>query len=121
MADKKHSVLLTGGNGFIASHVLAQLLEVGLPNACISVLTTLQQGYNVTATVRSEGKAHQLLAINPIWKDEVHFQVVPELTAPDAFDKVFDNAFDFIVHTASPVAFSVNDIQKDLIDPAVEG
>ena len=28
MADNKKSVLVTGGNGFIASHILAQLLEV---------------------------------------------------------------------------------------------
>lgn len=31
MAANNESVLVTGGNGFIASHILAQLLEVCFP------------------------------------------------------------------------------------------
>ena len=81
----------------------------------------LRSGYDVTASIRSESKAHQLLTVNPTWKDRVHFGYVPELTAPNAFDNLFDKTYDFIVHTASPVAFKVNDVQKDLINPAVEG
>ena len=75
----------------------------------------------MTAVLRSEAKAQQLLDMNPTWKDRVHFSFVPELTAPKAFNKLFDRPYDYIIHTASPVAFKVNDIQKDLIDPAVEG
>ena len=80
-----------------------------------------RSGCDVTTSIRSEAKAHQLLTVNPTWKDKVHFGFVPELTAPNAFDKLFDKPYDFIIHTASPVTFTVNDIQKDLIDPAVEG
>jgi hypothetical protein len=29
--------------------------------------------------------------------------------------------FDYIIHTASPDAFSVNDVKKDLINPAIHG
>ena len=87
----------------------------------MSKLIILRSGYGVTASIRSEAKVQQLLTINPTWKDKVHFGFVPELTAPNAFDKLFDKPYDFIVHTASPVAFKVNDVQKDLIDPAVEG
>ena len=81
----------------------------------------LTSGYDVTASVRSEAKAHQLLTTNPTWKNKVRFGFVPELTAPNAFDKLFDEPYDFIIHTASPVVFKVDDVQKDLINPAVEG
>ena len=122
MADNKKSVLVTGGNGFIASHIIAQLLEVSLSGQCTTLkLTILRSGYNVTASIRSEAKARQVVDINPTWKDKVHFAFVSDLTAPNAFDKLFDKPYDYIVHTASPVTFKVNDIQKDLIDPAVNG
>lgn len=124
MANDKKSVLVTGGNGFIASHILAQLLEVISQCGAIAQtleLINLQSSYGVTASVRSEAKVQQLLTINPTWEDKVRFGFVPELTAPNAFDKLFDQQYDYIIHTASPVAFKVNDIQKDLIDPAVEG
>ncbi|KAI9851188.1 MAG: hypothetical protein M1838_004298 [Thelocarpon superellum] len=78
-------------------------------------------GYDVTASVRSEDKAQQLLKKHAAWEGKVHFSFVPDLSASHAFDKLFDKPYDFIVHTASPVTFKVNDIQKDLIDPAVQG
>lgn len=84
-------------------------------------LTVLWSGYDVTASVRSEDKAQQLLKIHPAWEGKVHFGFVPDLTAPNAFDELFDKSYNFILHTASPVAFKVDDIQKDLIDPAVQG
>ena len=43
---------------------------------------------------------------------------------PGAFDNVFkseDIGFDYIIHTASPVNFAVNDVKKDLINPAIHG
>lgn len=40
---------------------------------------------------------------------------------PGAYDELFDGEHHFILHTASPVAFKVSDVQKDLIDPAVQG
>lgn len=49
---------------------------------------------------------------------------MPDLDAENAFDHVFKDAktpFDYIIHTASPVTFTVTDFQKDLIDPAVKG
>lgn len=41
-----------------------------------------------------------------------------------AFDEVFKSekiGFDYIIHTASPVNFAVNDVKKDLINPAIQG
>jgi hypothetical protein len=80
-----------------------------------------QSGYQVTTSVRSEDKAQQLLDLHPAWTNMVEFVSVPELRKSDAFVKVFDRTYDFIIHTASPVAFKVDDVQKDLIDPALQG
>ena len=85
---------------------------------------SIQLGYQTTASVRSEAKAQEILDLHPSWKGKVTFVVVEDITPPGAFDEVFKqekNGFDYIIHTASPVNFSVTDFQKDLIDPAVQG
>ena len=51
----------------------------------------------------------------------VHFLYVSDMRNSDAFIHAFDKAHDFVIHTASPVTFEVRDIQKDLVDPAVQG
>lgn len=81
----------------------------------------MQAGYEVTTSVRSEDKAQRQLKANPSWKGKVHFGFVPDLMAAHPFDELYNKSYDFIVHTASPMVFVVNDIQKDLIDPAVQG
>jgi hypothetical protein len=83
-----------------------------------------QQGYQTTASVRSESKALQILDKHSAWKDKVKFVYVADIAVDGAFDDVFKQetaGFDYIIHTASPVNFSVTDFQKDLIDPAVRG
>ena len=75
----------------------------------------------MTASVRSEDKAQQLLKTNPSWEGKIQFGFMSKLTTPNAFEKLFDKSYDFIVHAASPVIFTVKDIQKDLIDPTVLG
>jgi len=109
MPLEEERVLLTGASGFIASHILAQLLE---------------QGYKVTATVRSPSKAQQILDLHPDWKENVTFAFVPDVIAPGAFNELFKSqtpGFSYIIHTASPVTFTVEDVKRDLIDPAVRG
>lgn len=49
---------------------------------------------------------------------------VPDIVVDGAFDDVFNQekeGFDFVIHTASPVNFAVTDLQRDLINPAVQG
>ncbi|KAI9680092.1 MAG: hypothetical protein M1817_005108 [Caeruleum heppii] len=125
MAAAKQSIIVTGGNGFIASHIVSDALEArALPaHHFIGRFTDrLQSGYEVTASVRSEAKAQQLLETHPEWKGRLGFVYISDLVAPNAFDKLFDNrSYDFILHTASPVSFKVDDVKKDLIDPAVQG
>ena len=52
------------------------------------------------------------------------FAFVSDIAKPGAFDEAIKAekiGFDYIIHTASPVSFAVNDVKKDLIDPAVHG
>ncbi|RFU26820.1 hypothetical protein B7463_g9526, partial [Scytalidium lignicola] len=102
-------VLLTGANGFVASHILSILLD---------------RGYAVTATVRSKEKAADIIKTHPPWKDRIKFAIVADFTLAKPFDEIFINAktpFTYIIHTASPLRFQVEDIRKEIIEPAVMG
>ncbi|QMW46780.1 hypothetical protein G4B11_010235 [Aspergillus flavus] len=106
---KKQHVLLTGANGFAASHILSNLLE---------------RGYAVTATVRSQEKAAAIIRSHPSWEGRVKFVIVPDFTKSQPFDEVFKSAevpFAFVIHTASPVTLQAEDMQKLVIETAVVG
>ncbi|EXJ92162.1 dihydroflavonol-4-reductase [Capronia epimyces CBS 606.96] len=99
-------VLLTGGTGFIATHVLDQLL---------------QHGHRVVTTVRSVEKGRILL---DLFKGRpVSYSVVGDIAIEGAFDAAVksDPPFDAVIHTASPFHYNVTDNKKDMIDPAVLG
>ena len=133
MSYETKTVFLTGANGFVASQILSDLIKVSI--LCSSycrqrprvklILTILntQLKYRVTASVRSESKAQEVLKLHPDWEGKVTFVLVQDIAKPGAFDAVFTQkaGFDYIIHTASPVDFSATDLQKDLIDPAVQG
>ncbi|PSN60796.1 NADPH-dependent methylglyoxal reductase-like protein GRE2 [Corynespora cassiicola Philippines] len=102
-------VLLTGGSGFIATHILQQLL---------------QRGHSVVATVRSEGKAESIRKAYPdLEPGRLDFAIVPDVAQPNAFDEalVSNPYIEAVIHTASPFHFNVTDVQKDLLDPAING
>ncbi|TPX12421.1 uncharacterized protein E0L32_006833 [Thyridium curvatum] len=102
-------VLLTGGSGFIASHVLDTLLD---------------HGFKVVVTVRSEEKGRKLLeSLEGPLKQAVSFAVVPDIAVEHAFDQAIqsDPPFDFVVHTASPCHNNVQDPYRDMLDPAIRG
>ena len=64
------------------------------------------------------------MAIHPEWQLSLSFEYVKNIAEDNAFRAVFKKHYDqldYIVHTASPVNFAVDDIEKDLIDPAVKG
>ncbi|CAE6472368.1 unnamed protein product [Rhizoctonia solani] len=103
------NVLLTGGNGFIAVHILSLLL---------------QHGHTVTTTVRSESKTTHLRKIfSPaVSSGQLKFAIVEDITTKGAFDRVVkDNSFDAILHTSSPLVFNVYDVEKDILQPAIKG
>ncbi|KAK6384902.1 hypothetical protein LTS17_002465 [Exophiala oligosperma] len=101
-------VLLTGANGFLATHILSQLVD---------------SGYEVTGTVRTESKAEDVFLAHPSFKSKVKLVVIPDLSAAGAYDVVFkETQFDYIVHTASPVPDgSGKDFDQDFLVPAVQG
>ncbi|RDW68007.1 hypothetical protein BP6252_09403 [Coleophoma cylindrospora] len=117
-------VLLTGGSGFLAAHVLETLLK---------------KGHSVVTTVRSQGKADKIKEAFPGYDGRLDFTIVEDIAQPNAFDNavISDPPFEAIIHTASPFHFNVTDIQKvessppeikkqltnskDLLDPAMNG
>jgi len=102
-------VLLTGGSGFIAAHVLETLLN---------------RGYSVVTTVRSQEKADKIAeAHSKFGKDKLDFAIVEDIAQEGAFEKavVSDPPFEAVIHTASPFHFKVTDVQKQLLDPAIIG
>ncbi|CAM1509950.1 Fc.00g002850.m01.CDS01 [Cosmosporella sp. VM-42] len=100
-------ILLTGGSGFIAAHILEQLLE---------------QGHTVVTTVRSEDKAQKIRDAHKNEADRLEVVIVPDIAKTDAFDDVVKTpGLEAVLHTASPFHFNITDPQKDLIDPAVIG
>ncbi|CAE6470303.1 unnamed protein product [Rhizoctonia solani] len=103
------NVLLTGGNGFIAVHILSLLL---------------QHGHTVTTTVRSESKTTHLRNIfaAAVSSGHLKFTIIEDITTQGAFDRVVkDNSFDAILHTSSPLVFNVQDTEKDILQPAIKG
>ncbi|KAF2319620.1 hypothetical protein GH714_017630 [Hevea brasiliensis] len=106
MSGEGKVVCVTGGSGYIASWLLKFLL---------------QRGYTVKATVRDPDdpkKTAHLRALDGA-KERLHL-FKANLLEEGAFDAVVDGC-DGVFHTASPVIFSTNEPQAELIDPAVKG
>ncbi|KIW13351.1 hypothetical protein PV08_08539 [Exophiala spinifera] len=100
-------VLLTGGSGFIGTHILKELLN---------------HGHETVVTVRSAAKGSFL--VNKFRSSgNVSFVVVEDVAAPNAFDQAMQStpAFDGIIHSASPFHFNIRDAKKDILDPAING
>ncbi|KAJ3415139.1 hypothetical protein HDV05_005419 [Chytridiales sp. JEL 0842] len=103
MSKTVSSIAVTGGNGYIAAHIIQQLLET----------TTAK----ITATVRSVNKAEFLKQL-PGATTERLVIVEADLLKPESFDFT---GVDVVMHVASPYILSVKDPQTQLVDPAVKG
>ncbi|KAK0634257.1 hypothetical protein B0T17DRAFT_512840 [Bombardia bombarda] len=103
-------ILLTGGSGFIAAHVLE---------------TLLQRGHSVVTTVRTAQKGKHILDAHPQHSRNgtLNFVVVDDIARLTAFDDavVSDPPFEAVVHTASPYHFKSQDNKKELLEPAING
>jgi len=102
-------VLLTGGSGFIAAHVLDILLS---------------HGHSVITTVRSQEKADFLAKAHPNTpSSKLDFRIVKDIAVEGAFDEAVKSIPDLeaVIHTASPFHFNITDTKKDLLDPAIIG
>ena len=106
----RQTVLVTGATGFIAKHIVLQLLDAG---------------YNVRGAVRSPGRMR-----------EVSDAVRPHLTDPDACRRLSFVALDLekdqgwreamsgidaLIHTASPFPMKQPRNEQEVIRPAVDG
>ncbi|CDK29463.1 unnamed protein product [Kuraishia capsulata CBS 1993] len=103
-------VLVTGANGFIALHIINELLKAG---------------FSVVGTVRSPAKGKILDNFKSLYKNpQLVLEYVPDISKPDAFDEVVKNhpEVDYVLHTASPFSFGVGDDNEDVfVKPAVNG
>ncbi|OQU95501.1 hypothetical protein CLAIMM_01691 [Cladophialophora immunda] len=102
------TVLLTGANGFLATHVLQNLVE---------------DKFDVVGTVRSEAKADDVFGAHPEFRSKVRLVVVPDMAAPGAYDKICEETqFDYIIHTAAPVPDGGGtDFDRDFLGPGAQG
>ncbi|KAI5957947.1 GRP2 [Candida theae] len=104
-------VFISGATGFIAQHIIKLLIEAG---------------YKTIGSVRSEEKGEDLKSLlksGGLKSELFSYVVVKDIGAKGAFDealKTHPNITVFL-HAASPVTFEVADIEKDLLNPAVEG
>jgi dihydroflavonol-4-reductase len=99
-------VLVTGATGFIASHIVSQLLAAG---------------HRVRGTVRDPGKPEAVAHLRSLsGAGERLSLVAADLVASGAFDAHVAGC-DVVMHTASPYVLSVRDPQRDLVDPALQG
>jgi nucleoside-diphosphate-sugar epimerase len=106
--DPSAPVLVTGGNGYIASWLVKYLLE---------------SGHDVHATVRDPSNTDKMGHLEEL-ADGASGTLT--LFAADLLDDgAFDEAMagcELVFHTASPFVLSgIKDPQKDLVDPAVRG
>ncbi|KAF2876210.1 hypothetical protein BDV95DRAFT_512242 [Massariosphaeria phaeospora] len=101
-------VLLTGGNGFIGSHILAQLLD---------------SGFSVCCAVRTQEKGDKILRDFAVQQDQLAITIVPNIVAPEAYRDAVQGTppFDTVFHAASP--FTYRDVQNNLefLEPAIKG
>ena len=101
-------VLVTGGNGYVASWLVKRLLE---------------RGFDVHATVRDPGdpaKTEHLRAIDRDCPGKLSL-FRADLLDPDSFDRPMAGCR-LVFHTASPlIVRGVEDPVRDLVEPATRG
>lgn len=95
-------VFVTGASGFIAKHILRELLE---------------KGYEVRASIRSERRQAELEALFPGKGIEYAFL---DLEKDDGWDAAMAGC-DVLMHTASPFPLTDPKDPQELIRPAVQG
>lgn len=117
-----------GGSGFLASHVLDQLLKHGLARLWIfrpaSRLKLTLSSFEVVVTIRSSEKGQRIIDTCPeTSKQHVSYVVVKDITRDGAFDEAVQSEppFDYIIDTASPYHLNARDPVRDFLDPAIKG
>jgi dihydroflavonol-4-reductase len=108
---KSKTVLVTGASGFIAKHIVLQLLN---------------EGHNVVGSIRSLKRSDEVIAaVTPHLTDTTNLDerlrfVALDLTSDIGWDEAMDGV-DALMHTASPFPMNQPKDEMELIGPAVEG
>jgi len=107
----RQNVLVTGASGFIAKHIVSQLLNAG---------------YRVRGSVRSARRGQEVVnAVRPTLKDPNNLDQRLEFVELDLLrDEGWDQAMadmDVLMHTASPFPIEQPSNEEELIRPAVDG
>ncbi|KAH6680654.1 hypothetical protein B0J14DRAFT_579066 [Halenospora varia] len=97
-------VLVTGANGFIAAHCVADLLK---------------NGFAVVATARTEAKVLTTFLMHK-HHPNLSVELVPDITAPGCFDEAIRNC-DAVLHLAAPFGYSYSNFEKELLIPSIQG
>eukprot|EP00914_Ancora_sagittata_P013490 GHVO01026547.1.p1 GENE.GHVO01026547.1~~GHVO01026547.1.p1 ORF type:complete len:397 (+),score=40.31 GHVO01026547.1:111-1193(+) len=108
MSAEITKVLVTGASGYIATHVVQQLLKAG---------------YSVRGTVRSLVNEQKVKPLKELCPDAAHplELVEADLNDPECWDKAVEGC-SHVMHTASPFPSSTpKDPEKEIIRPAVDG
>ncbi|GKT46024.1 NADPH-dependent methylglyoxal reductase GRE2 [Colletotrichum spaethianum] len=106
-SSTSQTIVITGANGYLALHVINQLLE---------------KGYSVRGTVRSPKADEKVRATFPNqYGTRLTTVFVEDLTKPELFRDAFDDNTVGALHLASPVHGHVEDNVRDMLDPAVKG
>lgn len=106
------TVLVTGASGFIALHVLNELIR---------------KGYTVIGTVRSQAKADNITRqFNQLYPGGISlsFAIVEDIVSEGAFNEVLKNNAHIteVLHTASPFSFGLDQSFEDAyLKPATLG
>jgi nucleoside-diphosphate-sugar epimerase len=100
-------ILVTGSSGYIATHIVKQLLE---------------KGFRVRGTVRSLKNEKKVAPLRNLVKSPKH---EIELCEADLLnEQSWTSAVKgctYVLHTASPFPDAIPENEKDLIEPAVNG
>jgi dihydroflavonol-4-reductase len=98
-------ICVTGASGFVGSQIVRELLE---------------HGYRVRGTGRSPARAIEEGHLTSLPGADRLQLVAADLNQPGSFDEAVRGC-DYVIHTASPYVVTVDDPQRDLVDPAVNG
>lgn len=100
------TVFVSGATGFIAQHIIKQLLE---------------SNYKVIGSVRSTEKGDLIgkLFNNPNFS----YEIVEAIEKDHAFDAALEKhpEVEVFLHTASPASLVSEDLEKNVLNPAIDG
>jgi nucleoside-diphosphate-sugar epimerase len=100
------TVLIDGATSFVATPVIMEFLE---------------HGYKVRAQVRSESSADKVRATFPgMGEDQLEFVIVKDIMADGAYKDAVKGVVG-VIHLASPFLLQVEDNERDLLQPAIQG